>query len=212
MTTDAQSRYNDSPFKFIGGDPSIDFVDTADYTARGIESDRFSSYERVIEWGMSGGFFSAADASALMKLAKQNPRRATRVHGAAVELRSTLEEILRALVEKRDPSGAIARLNEGILRDALRALSIVRDAKGGIALTWPAASRTLETPLHRVAWAAAQLLASPDIARLRRCPGPDCGWYYLDRSRNGFRRWCEMSECGTKVKSLKRAERRHSAE
>ncbi len=34
--------------------------------------------------------------------------------------------------------------------------------------------------------------------------GDDCGWMYVDRSRNGLRRWCQMRTCGTREKSRRR--------
>jgi predicted RNA-binding Zn ribbon-like protein len=34
---------------------------------------------------------------------------------------------------------------------------------------------------------------------------------YVDRSRNGLRRWCQMEVCGTKEKSRQRALRRAEA-
>jgi predicted RNA-binding Zn ribbon-like protein len=49
------------------------------------------------------------------------------------------------------------------------------------------------------------LLESEDAGRIRVCDGVDCGWMYLDRSRNGLRRWCEMGTCGTREKNRRRA-------
>ncbi|MEO8561896.1 MAG: CGNR zinc finger domain-containing protein [bacterium] len=43
---------------------------------------------------------------------------------------------------------------------------------------------------------------------VRQRGGADCGWLYVDRSRNGLRRWCQMEVCGTREKSRKRAGRR----
>ncbi len=83
------------------------------------------------------------------------------------------------------------------------------ETSGGVALTWRwerAASRP-EAVLWPVVWATAQLLTSPDAAQLRVCGGPGCGWVYVDRSRNGLRRWCEMQTCGTHEKSRRRAAR-----
>jgi predicted RNA-binding Zn ribbon-like protein len=57
-----------------------------------------------------------------------------------------------------------------------------------------------------VARAASALLQS-EASRLRICGGSDCGWMYVDRSRNGLRRWCEMQTCGTVAKSRRRAAR-----
>ena len=52
-----------------------------------------------------------------------------------------------------------------------------------------------------------QLFLSPDSERLRVCGGEYCGWVYVDHSRNGLRRWCEMETCGTRAKNRRRGRR-----
>jgi predicted RNA-binding Zn ribbon-like protein len=61
--------------------------------------------------------------------------------------------------------------------------------------------------LWPVAWTAAALLTSDEAGKIRVCGGVDGGWMYVDRSRNGLRRWCRMETCGTCEKSRRRAER-----
>src|SRR5262249_59673789 len=58
----------------------------------------------------------------------------------------------------------------------------------------------------RVADAAARLLAGGDLERLKDCPG--CGWFFLDRSKNGSRRWCSMAMCGGSAKARRYYRRR----
>jgi predicted RNA-binding Zn ribbon-like protein len=50
--------------------------------------------------------------------------------------------------------------------------------------------------LWPVAWSAARLLDSPDLARLKACT---CGRLFLDESRNRSRRWCDKGECGNRA-------------
>ena len=61
---------------------------------------------------------------------------------------------------------------------------------------------------------AAALLRDGPLDRLRQCPGPDgwCGWLFLDRSRNGSRRWCSMALCGNPAKMRARAARKRAAD
>ena len=44
-----------------------------------------------------------------------------------------------------------------------------------------------------------RLNAPEKRARLRACP--NCGWLFLDNSRNGSRIWCDMAVCGNRQKS-----------
>jgi predicted RNA-binding Zn ribbon-like protein len=64
----------------------------------------------------------------------------------------------------------------------------------------------------RLAHAAVDLVRTVDLAHLRICPVAEggCGWLFLDRSRNGSRRWCAMADCGTQVKSRRLTERRRA--
>jgi len=58
----------------------------------------------------------------------------------------------------------------------------------------------LERPLWEIARAAARLVTSPSLARVRPCAADDCGWWFLDDTKNGSRRWCDMKICGNRDK------------
>jgi predicted RNA-binding Zn ribbon-like protein len=53
------------------------------------------------------------------------------------------------------------------------------------------------------------LLTGPELGRVKQCPGPlgDCGWLFLDTSKNRSRRWCSMEGCGSEAKMRRRHER-----
>jgi predicted RNA-binding Zn ribbon-like protein len=48
-------------------------------------------------------------------------------------------------------------------------------------------------------------------ARLKVCPGDDCGWAFYDLSRNQTGRWCSMSVCGGRAKARAHYRRIRSA-
>ncbi len=67
--------------------------------------------------------------------------------------------------------------------------------------------------LGRAMWplarSAVELLTSPALERLKLCEADDCGWLFVDASRNRSRRWCDMSGCGNLAKVRRfRARRR----
>ncbi|HEY5195827.1 MAG TPA: CGNR zinc finger domain-containing protein [Solirubrobacteraceae bacterium] len=47
-------------------------------------------------------------------------------------------------------------------------------------------------------------------ARLKICPGEDCGWAFYDHSRNQAGRWCSMAVCGGRAKARAHYRRRRA--
>jgi predicted RNA-binding Zn ribbon-like protein len=78
---------------------------------------------------------------------------------------------------------------------------------GAWTLDWPA--REPRRVSFAVAVDAIDLLGDrPRLARVRMCPGRDCGWLFLDAS--GRRRWCSMTTCGSREKMRRMYERRRA--
>jgi predicted RNA-binding Zn ribbon-like protein len=48
---------------------------------------------------------------------------------------------------------------------------------------------------------AVDLLRSLPTKRLRMCSGPNCAWLFIDSSKAGRRRWCDMATCGNDAKA-----------
>jgi hypothetical protein len=53
-----------------------------------------------------------------------------------------------------------------------------------------------DTVAHLTAIVAADLLTSPTLDRVNICPGENCAWLFLDKSRSGRRLWCSEETCG----------------
>ena len=60
-----------------------------------------------------------------------------------------------------------------------------------------------------VAWSALTLLSGAETRRLRICG--NCGWLFVDRSRNGSRVWCDMAVCGNRRKAQRHYHRSREA-
>lgn len=39
--------------------------------------------------------------------------------------------------------------------------------------------------------------------RIKTCPGVDCGWMFIDETRNRRRKWCLMETCGNRAKAAR---------
>lgn len=197
------------PFAYVGGDPSLDLVNTVDWTSAGPRHDRIGTYERFTAWAEGAGILSRRDGERLRAAARAHPRRAAAAFARMEEVRCTLQSLFTAAAAHGAPGPLLGRLNP-LLAEALSHLELT--AAGPRArLAWRGLGDDLASPLWPVLWAAARLLDSAEADHLRVCGGIDCGWVYVDRSRNGLRRWCEMGTCGTRAKSRRRAARRRKA-
>lgn len=42
-----------------------------------------------------------------------------------------------------------------------------------------------------------------ECERIKTCPGEECGWMFIDETRNGRRTWCLMETCGNRAKAAR---------
>ncbi|HUF34584.1 MAG TPA: CGNR zinc finger domain-containing protein [Gemmatimonadales bacterium] len=190
---------------FVGGDPSLDLVNTVDWTAAGPAQELLPDYFALLDWSVAAGVVAPDAAERLRRRARRRPREARAAHARALRLR----EVLRAVLGGGGGGPAGAETLEEFNRrlgDALGRLEVLPAGPGTPRFRWR--WKDLDARLDAVLWpvlrAAGELLTSEDADRIRTCGGPDCGWMYVDRSRNGLRRWCQMRTCGTREKSRRR--------
>jgi predicted RNA-binding Zn ribbon-like protein len=204
----------DLPFQYIGGDPAVDLVNTVDWTSRGPEEDRLSDYGRLTRWAEGAGILSARVASSLRAQAQAKPREAEAAYRAALQSRAILARLFRAIASK-EPAGDVLENFNPVLGRALERMQVTparpkRPSGQTLELGWPNQQESLDSVLWPVIWSAASLIVSEEASRIRICSGQDCGWMYVDRSRNKLRRWCQMETCGTREKSRRRYRRLRS--
>jgi predicted RNA-binding Zn ribbon-like protein len=197
------------PLKYVGGDPSVDLVNTVDWVGDDLDHDRIPDYDRLTRWAEGAGVITATSGQRLRRTAAARPREAAVTVAAAGQLRWVLQRLFTAVASGEPPGTVLDEFNDW-LADALprmRLTSPSSSSRRQLTLTWEGSGDDLASPLWPVVWSAAQLLASDEALRIHVCAAPDCGWMYVDRSRNGLRRWCQMETCGTREKSRRRYRR-----
>jgi predicted RNA-binding Zn ribbon-like protein len=125
---------------------------------------------------------------------------------AAVELREAAYRLLGARIDATAPTDADRELVNAAARRPPPAPQLGADRT----LT---RSGTLEAVLAALARDCVELAAGPEGDLLRRCDDPKCTRLFLDRSRGGRRRWCDMKGCGDRAKAAayRRRRRREAA-
>ena len=113
-----------------------------------------------------------------------------------LERAKVLREAIYGVFSGRDPKVALVA---GAIKDALRIVT-VEPAETGFRWCLDQGG-PFDRALALIALSAAALATSPDFSRVRECDDDDCGWMFVDRSKNKSRRWCSMSECGNLAKA-----------
>jgi predicted RNA-binding Zn ribbon-like protein len=180
----------------IGGHPALDFANTAGWHASDSRHEWLTDYGDVVGWARHAAGLPATEAAGLLKRAARDPVAARRAYGKVIRLREADYRIFAALAQHRAPAEEdLAELHAAHVA-ALEAARFAPGPDGRLVLAWPSGGADFLRPIHSVMVDAAALLGSADLARLRQCGNHPCGWLFLDRSRNGSRRWCSSAECG----------------
>lgn len=182
----------------------VNTVDWRDDPAR--RDDSLKSYSDLLRWAQHAGAISAEAAHKLAQQAKQRPAAAQASFLRAIIVREALVAVLAAAVRHRQPLPEDLKRFNAALGEAGEHLRLA-GSKGDFHLDWDS-----DNSFERVLWplvrSAADLVTSSARQRLRICEGQGCGWLFLDTTRNGSRRWCNMAVCGNRAK-VKRFYERH---
>ena len=182
------------------GNMALSFVNTLDWRLRKAPVELLHAYEDLLRWAWTAGALRREEARELKAWSRAHPRVAARLLQEAKELRETMAALfLAASKGNRLPDRELDRLDE-VCRAARGAQSL-HFAGGAVSWDWRTASPAPERPLHAVALNASALLTSPELSKVRLCSDDECGWVFLDTSRNRSRRWCSMEACGNRNKA-----------
>ena len=172
-------------------------------------STRLSTYADLAAWAGGAGAVPPALARALARAGRRRPAAASAALGRAQALRSAIAAVMASVAERRPPPPrALEDLNEA-LAETLGRTRIVRRGPS-FAWDWKTGGDALDRLLWPVIRSAAEVLTSSDVAAVRACAGSACGRLFLDGSRNGSRRWCDMAVCGNRAKVRRHYARRRS--
>jgi predicted RNA-binding Zn ribbon-like protein len=179
----------------------LEFTKTVGWAERDRPDDELLSYEALLAWAERDGLLAPMDRERLSRRAAARPDEAARVLERAIGLRELIYRIFSTVGEGRTPQPSDIEQLNAFLPEASERRGIV-PVGGGYEWGWLEAP---DTPLDRVLWpivhSAADLLTWRDLGRVKLCRADDCGWLFVDASRNRSRRWCDMSECGNRAKA-----------
>jgi predicted RNA-binding Zn ribbon-like protein len=185
---------------FIAGNVALDFVNTAEERGHPDADDALRTPADLRLWGERHGLISRTIAGNGDEQAEL---------GRAIEARELLYALFFARVHGQATRKAQFAALAELAAEAYDAARLEPADDGSVGWHWRRSE--LATVRHVAVAGAVDLLRNSRSPRLKQCPGEHCGWFFLDATKRGNRRWCSMSECGQEAKDeRRRAQRRAS--
>jgi predicted RNA-binding Zn ribbon-like protein len=184
---------------------TLAFVNTLSGRPTSAPAERLVSYDAFVAWAREAGMLKTDEAERLVARARRRVTEGDRIVERARDLRERLHDTFTSLSAGKTPTtptlvAVSAHLSRWYAHGRLVPVSgSLQWVYGG--------DDDLERPLWEVARAAARLLTSPLVGRVRACAAEDCGWWFLDDTKNASRRWCDMKICGNRDKVRRFRER-----
>ncbi|MCU1642288.1 MAG: hypothetical protein JWN03_2563 [Nocardia sp.] len=168
-------------FTFVSGNLALDFIGTVQ-SRRTEFTDLLETPGDLVEWTVEAALLDSAPAADTGALAD------------ATRLREATYRLALAVTHGESLAAADRQLVNNLARGALPELTV--EASGSVKR-----SGTIETALAAIARSAVELIGGADRGRIKECGREDCTRLYVDTSRAGSRRWCDMTVCGNRAKS-----------
>lgn len=192
-----------------GGVPCLDLANTEAYRGTGHEMDLLQSYDMLVAWSLAAGVLQPSEAGPLLLAATHDPEAAANLLARARELRAAIYVVMQSVAHRTEPPVATLATLNAFLAESQVHNQIVRNNEGFEARFRPEDDMAL--PIWRLTDSAARLLLSPERDRVRECPGHECGWLFLDTTKNHSRRWCDSADCGNKARVRAYTQRKRGA-
>ena len=180
-------------YEFLGGNLALDFTNTVHDHGADDPGDDLTTAAEWGQWAAQAKLLSGGEVREARRSVDESCFR------RALKLRELLYAIFRAAADGKKPDAASLREFQMQYRETLRQQEL-RAAGSHYHLTWPATMNPLDRARHEIVRSAGELLTSDALTRVRQCCGDSCSWLFVDTSRNGMRRWCDMKACGNRDK------------
>jgi predicted RNA-binding Zn ribbon-like protein len=186
-------------------DLCLNYANTLSWRGSDKPVEKFHGLADILRWTQRSGAVRPATTQQLRGWSRHHQAEAGELFAQAIAIREAMFRIFSAIaVAAAVPSKDFMVLSAALANAPARH----QLARLGQRCGWrlepgePSAARILAPVL----WSAGDLMLNAPFRPIRRCANEECLWLFIDQSKNGTRRWCDMNSCGNRAKA-----RRHYA-
>jgi predicted RNA-binding Zn ribbon-like protein len=181
-------------------DLCLAYVNTRFWRGREPSTETLHDLAGLTHWLAQSTFAGAKDVATLQEWSRMSATEAAALFAQAMGLREAMFRSFAAVAAGETVREADFALLQEALAQAPARRTLVRSDDG---YAWCIEPHAASAPhlLAPVLWSAADLLIRSASAALRQCANGECLWLFLDESKSGTRRWCDMASCGNRAKA-----------
>lgn len=201
---DPQPDAGDSPVRARASRSRLwlDFVNT-DLNAPAARIDLARSFESLLGWLSARGAIDEERAGGILRRATLQPAAAAASLVDARRVRAALRALAQSgYTTQRIQDDAVVEINRVLGRSA-GTRRVDRHSDGTLVRAFVPTGDAFASLMIPIVESAADSLVHEELPRIRCCADPVCERVFLDTTRNGLRRWCDMGTCGNRAKAAR---------
>ena len=184
----------------------LDFVNT-DAAAQASNGDRVRDLDTLVIWLTDHGALDDDRAAGIRRRALLQPAAAAATVVDARRVRAALRQLAeRGHSSTRVSDDAVTEINRVLGRSA--GTRRIDRQDGGYARAFVPTGDAFAGLMIPIVESAADVLINGDLGRVRVCADARCHRVFMDTTKNGLRRWCDMGTCGNRAKAARHRAKR----
>jgi predicted RNA-binding Zn ribbon-like protein len=181
-------------------DLCLGYVNTMMWRGSDPPTETLHDVGELLGWLEKSAGMGAASLQPLRAWAREHPKKAAGLFEESIALREALFRMFSAVAAGEPVRDAdFTTLREAVAEAPVRR-QIAR-ADGSYAWRLEPLRPSVSELLVPVLWSAGDLMLKAGERRIRRCANDKCLWLFVDASKSGTRRWCDMTSCGNRAKA-----------
>lgn len=182
-----------------GGCPVFDFTNTISNRNDPDYFDYLATYDDFIQWTDKIGLLPKGRIHVIDAFSKKHARKSVDTLRQVIEVREVVFNLFSSMAQHQKVSKETLSTFNEFLSEALSNMCLEIGRTQVITSFNVSEKALLKEPLYLLIKNAFDILSTQSFERIKECP--TCKWLFLDTTKNGKRRWCNMQVCGSNDKA-----------